>query len=87
MKITINIPTTGKELRSFLKDVIKWIKHPNRMKHNTKVFLDIEYEICHELNSGYWIKDISEEMKDRLTCGLPNGVINKIIWSNFKRLK
>ena len=65
--IILHIPTTTKETKELFLDKIKWFIHPKRMNHNKKILNEVAYEICNELTSNYWSKDISEEMKSRLT--------------------
>ena len=71
--------------KDFIFDKIKWIFHPKRMMHNKKLLDSIAREICYELNSNYWSKDISEEMKSRITNPY-TGIIYQIIRDTKKKL-
>lgn len=81
INIKINIPTSFSEVRSWWKERIS-----KRYRHNRQVLQDMENEICEEINSGYWSKDISEYMKKTLTSG-PYGYIHTICRKYKRRLK
>lgn len=85
--ITISFPNSIKEVKEKLINLFKFIRSPKRRKHNAKVLRELEKELCNTLNSGYWSADISETMRSRLTCGYPNGVINRQIREAFNKLK
>ena len=52
-QLTLNIPTTKKEIKNFLKQMFGWMTHPIRMKKNKSLFNELYFEICNELNSNY----------------------------------
>ena len=83
-QLTLNIPTTKKEIKNFLKQMFGWMTHPIRMKKNKSLFNELYFEICDELNSNYWRNDISKEMKDRLTS--PYGTIAQMIFEKKNKL-
>lgn len=84
IRLTLNIPTTKKELKNFIKQMFGWMTHPVRMKKNKSLFNELYFEICDELNSNYWRNDISKEMRDRLTS--PYGDIAQIIFDKKNKL-
>lgn len=63
MKVTINIPSNKQDF----KELWKKIKHPQRTKHNIGILDKIAKEICKEIKSGYWDKDISSYMREEVT--------------------
>lgn len=71
--ITLNIPTTICEIKDFIKS-----RTNKKYKHNKGLFDKIADEICDELKSGYWNKDISEYMRKEFT-NYPHGKINTIV--------
>lgn len=66
LKININIPTNKEELKSCLMNTFGWITHKGRMKNNHELLNELCRDICSELNSGYWNKDISDYMRKRI---------------------
>lgn len=80
-KLTIEIPTTFAEIR------LLWMARiSKRYKHNISVINEIEADICEEISSGYWSKDISEYMKRELTAPF-YGRIHEIVLKHKKYLK
>lgn len=84
IRLSINIPTTKKELNNCVKQLFGWMTYPVRMKKSKSLFNELYYEICNELNSTYWRNDISKEMRERLTS--PYGKIAEMIFDKKKRL-
>jgi len=84
--IMITFPTSLKELRERINNSLKWLIAPKRRSHNAAVLAKLQKEICSELNSGYWDKDITPYMREQLTMGFPNGKINRMINNAFKDL-
>lgn len=84
-RITLCIPTTGKELKDFIIEKFKRIAHPRRMKHNKEVLNRIASEICKEISSGYWRNDISKYMREELTDPV-SGKIREIVRKKKKDL-
>lgn len=84
IRLSINIPTTKKELNNCIKQLFGWMTHPVRMKKNKSLFNELYYEICNELNSNYWSNDISKEMRERLTS--PYGKIAEIVFDKKHKL-
>lgn len=84
IRLTLNIQTTKKELKNFIKQMFGWMTHPVRMKKNKSLFNELYFEICDELNSNYWRNDISKEMRDRLTS--INGNIAQMIFDKKNKL-
>lgn len=85
IRLTVSIPTNKKELKNFIKQLFGWMTHPVRMKKNKSLLDELYYEICDELNSGYWRNDISKEMRERLTS-YPYGKIAEMIFDKKKKL-
>lgn len=79
--ITLNIPTSISELKDFLKS-----RTNKKYKHNKCLFDNIANEICEELKSGYWNKDISEYMRKEFTS-YPYGKIYTIVRKYKSQLK
>lgn len=71
--ITLKIPTTISEIKDIINSRID-----KKYKHNKGLFNKIANEICDELKSGYWNKDMSEYMRKEFT-DYPNGKIYKIV--------
>lgn len=86
-EIRFTIPTSFKELKENIKIKFKWLTHPYRRENHRKILIELEKEICNELNSGYWSNDISDTMKKSLTMGYPNGKINRLINRAYRELK
>lgn len=86
-EIRFTIPTSFKELKENIKIKFKWLTHPYRRENHLKILIELEKEICNELNSGYWSNDISDTMKKSLTMGYPNGKINRLINRAYRELK
>lgn len=84
-RITLCIPTTGKELKGFILEKFKRIAYPRRTKHNKEVLNRIASEICSEISSGYWRNDISKYMREELTDPV-SGKIREIVRSKMKEL-
>lgn len=84
--ITISLPTTFKEMKESAKNKLKWLIAPKRRFRNREVMIHLEAELYRELKSGYWDNDISATMRKRLTCGYPNGIINRIVNKAYKDL-
>lgn len=59
--ITINLPTSIRELRTMLKE-----RRSKRFQHNVEVLRKLVKDIIQEVESGYWRNDISDIMKDRV---------------------
>lgn len=83
--IILYIPTTRRELKDFALEKIKWFVHPLRMRHNKQVLNELASEICNEISSGYWRKDISDVMVQRLTDQV-SGTIREIVRKKKKDL-
>ena len=66
-RLTINIPTNMIEVKEFIMNKFGWMLHHGRMKRNNTLLNELGKELCSELNSGYWSKDISDYMKRELT--------------------
>lgn len=79
--IKMKIPTSFSEVRAWWKERIS-----KRYKHNRQVLQDMENEICEEINSEYWRKDISDYMKKTLTSG-PYSYIHTICIKYKEMLK
>lgn len=77
-KITINIPTRKSEFKSFFIYLFSWLTHAGRMKRNSKIMNELFKDLCNEINSGYWSKDISEYMRNQLIDPI-NGKIREMI--------
>lgn len=98
-KIIICVPTSYSEIKKYLINslnfCLNFVKHPftkylKRVKENKEIFKKLQSDIYYVLNSGYWNNDISETMKNALTKsypGSPNGILHKIIWDAFIKLK
>ena len=71
--MTLNIPTSISEIKDFIKS-----RTDKKYKHNKGLFDKISAEICDELKSGYWNKDISEYMRKEFT-NYPYGKIYTIV--------
>lgn len=71
--ITLNIPTTICEIKDLIKS-----RTDKKYEHNKGLFNQIAKEICDELKSGYWNKDISEYMRKEFT-NYPYGKIYTIV--------
>ena len=84
-RFTINIPTKKNELKDFFMHLFSWLTHAGRMKRNSKIMNELFKNICYEINSGYWSKDISEYMKKELTNPM-NGKIREMIIDAKRRL-
>lgn len=84
-RIILYIPTTRRELKDFALEKIKWFVHPLRMRHNKQVLNELASEICNEISSGYWRKDISDVMVQRLTDQV-SGTIREIVRKKKKDL-
>ena len=84
-RIILYIPTTRRELKDFALEKIKWFVHPLRMRHNKQVLNGLASEICNEISSGYWRKDISDVMVQRLTDQV-SGTIREIVRKKKKDL-
>lgn len=56
--ITFTIPTSWKEWRQYLRD-----KMSARRQHNVNVLWNFVLELEKEVNNGYWVNDISSQMK------------------------
>lgn len=63
-EIKIKIFTSFSEVKDWYKELVS-----KRYKHNRQVLQGMENEICEEINSGYWNKDISDYMRKTLTDG------------------
>lgn len=85
LKININIPTNKEELKSCLMNTFGWMTHKGRMKNNYELLNELCRDICYELNSGYWNKDISDYMRKNLTDTY-NGKIREMIIKTKRRL-
>lgn len=83
--ITINIPTKKNEFKDFFMHLFSWLTHAGRMKRNSKIMNELFKDLCNEINSGYWSKDISEYMKNELTNPM-NGKIREMITEAKRRL-
>lgn len=79
--ITLNIPTKISEIKEFLKN-----RTSKRYKYNCSLFNQVAKEICNEINSGYWNKDISKYMRETLTNSF-NGKIWEIVREYRSKLK
>lgn len=79
--ITLRIPTSLSELKALIKE-----RTDKRYKHNKDLFNDVYNDICKELKSGYWDKDISKYMRDTITSPT-NGVIAEIILKYKSKVK
>lgn len=79
--ITLNIPTTISEIKDFIKS-----RTDKKYKHNKGLFNKIAKEICDELKSGYWNKDISEYMRKEFTT-YPYGKVYEIMRKYKSQLK
>ena len=79
--ITLRIPTSLSEIKTLIKD-----RTDKRYKHNKGLFDNVYKDICKELNSGYWNKDISEYMRKTITSPT-NGVIAEIILKFKSKVK
>lgn len=79
--LNIKIPTKISEVRDFIKSITN-----KKYKHNKGLFNKIAKEICDELKSGYWNKDISEYMRREFT-DYPNGKIYTIVRKHKSQLK
>lgn len=79
--IKIKIPTSFSEVKAWWKE-----RTSKRYKHNKKIIEDFAIEICEEIKSGYWSKDISDYMKKEFTADYC-GKIYKICRKYKKELK
>lgn len=82
---TISIPTKKNEVKDFFMYLFSWVTHAGRMKRNSKVMNELFKDLCDEINSGYWSKDISDYMKKELTDPM-YGKIREMIIEAKRRL-
>lgn len=83
-RFTINIPQKN-EVKDFFMYLFSWITRTGRMKRNSKVMNELFKDLCDEINSGYWSKDISNYMKKELTDPM-YGKIREMIIETKRRL-
>lgn len=71
--ISLNIPTKWSEIKEIIKN-----RTNKKYKHNKDLFNQLAEEICEELESGYWSRDLSEYMRKEFT-NYPYGKIYTVI--------
>lgn len=81
---TISIPTKKNEVKDFFMHLFSWLTHAGKMKRNSKVMNELFKDLCDEINSGYWSKDISDYMKKELTDPMYGKIREMIIKAKRK---